>query len=97
MFCGWEGDWFPALAGWGCTVAAAVRATTAACDIEGEGMLEADPMGWGHRASPPPAITGVRSAQMAMDFILGILCSSHLARGSEISLSLYNFTERVKP
>ena len=78
-------------------MAAAVRATTAACEIEGEGIVEAGVAACGQRASPPPAITGVRSAQMAMDFILGLLCSSPLATGSEISLSLSEFTQNLPP
>src|SRR5258708_5963670 len=66
-------------------LAAAARATTAAWDIEGEGRTADGQAAWGQRASPPPAITGVRSAQMATDFILVLFCSSPLARGLKIA------------
>ena len=38
----------------------------ALCDVA---SAAAEPAGWGQRANPPPQITGVRSAQMATDFI----------------------------
>jgi hypothetical protein len=68
-------------------LATAVRATTAACDKEGEGMEEAEPGPSGQRASPPPATTGVRSAQIAMDFMLIATRSSLLATVRQIFLS----------